>query len=129
MEDAICLDTTILADLLRNKSYAVKWFKEQEEKCVLATTIVNIFELYYGAYKSPYVVNEIKAVEELIKRLLILNFSVRATKEAGKQKAQLEKDGKTIEFRDVFIGAISLVENFAFKTNNKKHFERIMGLR
>ena len=98
MEDSICLDTDILADFLRNKHYAITWIEEHEEECVLATTIINIFELYYGAYKSHSPEKEVEAIEELIDRLEILDFSLNSVNEAGKQKARLEKEGWVIEF-------------------------------
>ena len=128
MENTICLDTDILADFLRNKEYAIKWIEEHEDENILATTIISIFELYYGAYKSSSPEKEVEAIEELIDKLQILDFSLNSVHEAGKQKARLEKEGKVIEFRDIFIGAITLVEGFSLKTNNKKHFERIEGL-
>ena len=63
MENSICLDTNILVDLLRNKSDAVKWVEENESNNILATTIINVFELYSGAYKAHDSENKILAVK------------------------------------------------------------------
>ena len=52
MENKICIDTDILVDFLRNEEKAVEFIKEHEERNELATTHINLFELYYGAYKS-----------------------------------------------------------------------------
>ena len=47
------IDTDILIDFLRNKKEAVAFIQELEEKkVVLTTTVVNAFELHYGAHKS-----------------------------------------------------------------------------
>ena len=64
MGDSICLDTDFLVDLLRNKSEAVQWVKEHEDEDILATTIVNVYEIYSGAYKSA-LESKILAVKEL----------------------------------------------------------------
>ncbi len=129
MENSICLDTNILVDLLRNKSDAVKWVEENESNNILATTIINVFELYSGAYKAHDSENKILAVKKLVGKLKILYFNDNGAEEAGRLNAQLESKGASLEKRDLFIGAIALLEGFALKTDNKKHFLRIVGLK
>ena len=65
----------------------------------LATTYINLFELYYGAYKSKEKENNIKAVSILLSRINVLNFSIESAKKAGEILAKLEKEGKPIKFR------------------------------
>ena len=57
------------------------------------------------------------------------HLSIESADEGGKQKAILEKKGNIVEFRDILIGSVALMEGFSLKTNNMKHFERIEGLR
>ena len=128
MENSICLDTDFLVDFLRNKSEAVDWMKEKKDTSELATTIINIFELYYGAFKQSSE-KELESIEILKKNLKILEFDLVSAKNAAKTKAFLEEEGNMLEFRDILIGSISLSNGFSMKTNNKKHFERIRGLR
>lgn len=127
MERKICLDTDILIDFLRNKEYAVTFLREHE-KAALLTTHINAFELYQGAFLSDRQENNVKKVEELLDRLLILNLTRESVKTAGSLFASLKKEGMPIEIRDLFIGTIALSDQCALKTNNKKHFERIRGL-
>ncbi len=128
MENKICLDTSILVDFLRNKPDAVSWIKQSEETSSLATTTINLFELYYGAYKSLAREKNLKALDELKSRLIILNISEKIAQEASKQLAKLESEGNEIDFRDLFIGVTALSEGFAIKTVNQKHFSKIEGL-
>ena len=128
MEDTICLDTDFLINFLRNDKNTVSWVREHEGECNIATTILNIFELYYGAYKSLKPEESLKAVRKLIDRLAILEMSLYSVELAGKQKAQLEKEGKDLDFRDVLIGAIAITNNCALKTNNIKSTMRHCGL-
>lgn len=128
MEDKICLDTDFLVNFLRNSNEEVEFIKKNEVDKDLATTIINLFELYYGAYKSKETQNNLKAVSFVLNRINILNFSDESVKKAGEMLAKLEKEGKPIEFRDLFIGTIALVNDYSIKTKNIKHFSRIEGL-
>src|SRR3989344_7839542 len=127
MEDKICLDTDILVNFLRNKKEEVDFFIAHESHNVFATTMINLFELYYGAYKSQQTQNILK-LEELQHRLTILNLSRESTKIAGKTLVELQNKGENIDFRDLLIGSISKTEGYCLKTNNKKHFQKIPEL-
>lgn len=49
----VIIDTDVLVDLLRNVTRVVNSISEMERKgCLLTTTTVNAFELFYGTYKS-----------------------------------------------------------------------------
>lgn len=129
MEDKICLDTDFLVNFLRNNKEEVEFIKINEIEKDLTTTYVNLFELYYGAYKSSEKESNLKAISLLLSRINILNFSNDSVKKAGEVLAKLEKEGKLIEFRDLFIGTIALVNDYSIKTKNIKHFNRIEGLK
>ena len=129
MEDTLCIDTDILADLLRKKENAIKWFKDNEDNSQLATTTINIFELYYGSYRSANPEGSIDAVNNLLKSLTILTLDSKSAQEAGKQLARLTSEGNIIDFKDILIGAIALKSDYSLKTNNRKDFERIDGLK
>ena len=127
MEDKICLDTDFLVNFLRNKPEEVEFITKYEQNVLLATTIVNIFELYYGAYKSGFTGNVLN-VEELQHRLKILTLSKEVARKAGQILAGLEKRGEPVDFRDLLIGCAAQTEGFCMKTYNKKHFQRIPEL-
>lgn len=128
MEDKVCLDTDFLVNFLRDKKEEAEFIKKNEMDKDFATTYVNAFELYYGAYKSAEIQNNLKAISLLLSRINILNFSNESVKKAGEILAKLEKAGIAIEFRDIFIGTIALVNNYSIKTYNIRHFNRIEGL-
>ncbi len=126
VEDKICLDSDFLIDFLRNKKETVEWLKEYEKKVDLATTIINAFEIYHGEFKIK---NNAVHIDNLLKNLNVLNLSIEIVKKAGEIATNLEKEGNIIEFRDILIAATVISNNYSLKTNNKKHFERIKGLR
>ncbi len=128
MEDKICLDSDFLIDLLRNKKEVSEWIKEKEDSAELSTTIINEYELYCGAYNSSRK-ESINEIEEVMKTLNVLPLTREIVKKAGKVTADLAKTGNLIDFRDILIGCIAESNNNSLKTNNKKHFERIPGLK
>ena len=124
----ICLDTDILIDFLRGKRGIVETIERLEEEHELLTTSINVFELYYGAYRTGKDRN-VKAVDELTGRLKILKLTERSAKISGEMLAELESDGKAIDFRDVLIAGIVMERNVTLFTGNKRHFQRVQGLK
>ena len=125
----IILDTDILVDLLRNIKEVVDSIKEMEKnRHLLATTIINAFELFYGAYKSKKSVKNLSSTKALLERLIILKMDLVSAQDAGRIYAELEKEGQPIGLRDALIGAIALTTGYRLATRNVEHFQRIKGL-
>jgi len=129
MENNICLDTDFLVHFLRKRKEETEFIAKNETEKDIAMTFVSVFELYYGAYKSSAREQNIEAVAGLIERIPVLQSSHEVMKKAGEILAGLEKEGKVVEFRDIFIGATCMAYGYGLKTGNKKHFEKISGLR
>jgi len=124
----LVLDTTALVNHLRPRQKQSSVTKLQGF-AELATTQINLFELYLGAYKARDVVLNLASVKGFTSTIKVLPFTDRAVETAGKTLAGLEKSGHRIEIRDLFIGSIALEEGYAVLTENKEHFKRISGLR
>ncbi|MEA2032967.1 MAG: type II toxin-antitoxin system VapC family toxin [Euryarchaeota archaeon] len=129
VEDGLIVDTDILIDLLRKKDYAVSLVKKFEEESELATSAINAFELYRGAYKSRNQEKNLASVKGLLNSLRMLNTDEDSMEMAGKITASLERDGNMIDIRDLLIASIALVNGFGVLTNNVEHFKRIKHLR
>ena len=128
MERKICLDTDFLVNFLTNKKEEVDFVRENEASADFATTYLNLFELYYGAYRSKDSQNKLGIIPPLLSRINVLNLSDESVEKAGEIQAKLRQKGKMIKFRDLLIGTIALVNGYSIKTKNIKHFERIEGL-
>lgn len=128
METKIILDTTFLVDFLRNKEETLEKIRRLFSKHELCTTDINIFELYYGAYKSKQASKNIAAVKGLINALTVFNTDEESMELAGKLLSELEKKGKTIEMKDILIAGICLIRACPIVTDNKEHFSR-MGVK
>jgi len=124
----IVIDTDILIDLLRNKTYAIKKIKELEKNEELATTDINAFEIYFGAYNSRDRERNIISAKGLLRNLTIFHTEEDSMETAGRIFAERRARGKMIEIRDLLIAAITLQNGCRLLTNNRGHFEGIEGL-
>lgn len=129
MEDTVILDTDLLIDVLRNQSGALELVRSLEDEHHLSTTAISSFELHHGTWKTDNPAKNLQAVETLLGRLSVLSFTPETSELAGKIFASLEKEGMSIGFRDVFIAATTMTHGSALATRNRRHFERIPGLR
>ena len=124
----IVIDTDILIDLLRNKTYAIKKIKELEKNEELATTDINAFEIYFGAYNSRDRERNILSTKGLLRNLTLFHTEEESMETAGRIFAERRARGKMIEIRDLLIAAITLQNGCRLLTNNRGHFEGIEGL-
>jgi predicted nucleic acid-binding protein len=127
----VCLDTTFFADLFRkNPAAEKKLYELANETEIVSTTVMTIAELYYGAYKSKNIIDEMRNVAAVLNSFVILEMNQEGAKMFGEILSTLEKKGQTIPDRDILIGAISLSKGEkTIITRNGKDFARIPGLK
>ncbi|MHA1473700.1 MAG: type II toxin-antitoxin system VapC family toxin [Promethearchaeota archaeon] len=124
------LDTDILIRFLRNKKKAVNMMSSLiKSKIILTTTIINVGELYTGAYLSSQVAKDINAIEKLLEKFEILEYTKEDSRVFGQIQANLIKTGNKIGKMDTIIGSIALNRNEVLITRNVKHFEMIPRLK
>jgi len=115
----IVLDTTALVNHLRAKG-GPSTVTRLEGRVELATTIVNLFELFLGAFKYREAKTNLTAVKGLSSTLRILSFTEEASELAAKMLSGLEKR-RGIEIRDLLVGTTALQEGNAVATENQIH--------
>ena len=91
----------------------------------LYVSVVNLAELYYGAYKSTKVETNLENVEKVKNRFQILKAEENITEEFGKIKSNLEDKGMPIGDFDILIATIAKVFKLKLITNNVGHYSRI----
>jgi tRNA(fMet)-specific endonuclease VapC len=124
METNLVLDTDVLVSDLRGKTSVLKELEGKDP----ATTVVNAFELFHGAYKSKESSANLSATRGLLMGLRLVGLSVKAAERAGEVLAQAQKSGHPFEIRDLLIGCIAREEGLSLLTHNVKHFRKIPGL-
>jgi tRNA(fMet)-specific endonuclease VapC len=94
-----------------------------------ALSAVTLCELYYGAYKSSRVEENLETLRFLQERLRTLPVPPEAAPRFGKIKAELEKRGKRLDGADLLIASIALHAGAVLVTNNLRHFSPVPALR
>jgi len=129
METKVLIDTDVLIYLLRGDENFASLVQRIKNTSELATTDINAFELYHGAYRSRNTNSNLRAAEKLLASLELVSTDKKSMATAGKLIANLEKKGKTIDIADLFIASICLTNSFTLLTKNTKHFEDIEDLK
>jgi len=126
----VIIDTDILVDMLRGLEKVVTFIAELERKgLTLSTTVINAFELYYGAYKSKKKLRNLTATRKLLERMVILNMNLKSAEKAGEIHAELDAKGQPIGVRDIMVGAVALTRGYTLITRNIAHLQKIKGLK
>jgi tRNA(fMet)-specific endonuclease VapC len=88
---------------------------------------VVIHELYYGAFKSQRVEQNVARVDAL--QFSVLEFDEADAREAGQIRAQLASKGTPIGPYDVLIAGQAKARELTLVTHNTTEFERVLGLK
>ena len=129
MENKICLDTDIIIDILRGNEKTTALTKDLEKANIVATTYINLFELYMGIFLSEKKEENFNKIKELLPQIELINLSNASVFIGGKLYALLKTKGKLLESRDLLIASMAIANNFELLTKNRKHFEQIPGLK
>jgi tRNA(fMet)-specific endonuclease VapC len=128
------LDTSVLVDLLRgprNRHY-VRATRElaslRARGEAIATTRINIAELFVGVELSSDAQREREAIELLLQPMIVLELDELAAEHFGVVAAHLRRQGLPSGELDTLIGAIAIVNGQELLTRNLAHFARIPGL-
>lgn len=119
------IDTGIFIEFLRAKDKTKTSLYKLPDEANIFISAVTYYELMIGATTEEKR-NDIKLLTE---DLSILPFNADVAAKASEIYHLLKKSNSLIEFRDIFIAATCLVNDVEILTLNKKHFERIEGLR
>lgn len=121
------VDTAFIIDLFRGDEQAIKLLEDLWEKGErVSTTVINLAELYSGAFSHSMADKKIREIEELKDLLVVRDMKPESSKLYGKIYAELKKKGRMAKDRDILVSAIFL--SFGEKgivTRDKEHFRNI----
>ncbi|MBI2576817.1 type II toxin-antitoxin system VapC family toxin [Candidatus Woesearchaeota archaeon] len=123
----ICLDTSFIVELLRNRDAALKKLIELEEEFLVATRIT-VFEILFGIFlRGGFEKQKFsEAAAKILSNLMILELDELSSIRAAEIKSALVKTGGDLETTDCLIAGIMLAQNCKrIITKDKSHFERI----
>jgi tRNA(fMet)-specific endonuclease VapC len=117
-------DTDVLIDFLRGVGDAERIGIELSTGR-LCTTAVTAFELWAGS-KNP---QQAATVEALLAAVTVLPLDISAARRAGEVRRELERTGMEIGMADSLIAGIALDRGAILITKNRKHYQRVPGLK
>ena len=121
------LDTNICVYLL-NGNIILKNKIAQIGLSSIVISNATLSELYFGAYNSKKVAENLQRIALFKKNLGILSDSEESAMLFGRIKTDLKLKGCMIEDFDILIASIAIANHCIIVTNNDKHFSRIENL-
>jgi len=129
----IHLDTTFLVDLLRDRGRghvgaASEWLGGHRDD-ELAISVFVVCELCNGAERSIRPDVETEKVRAVCEAVHVIYPDKHFPPAYGRLLADLQRRGETIATMDLLIATTCLCHEALLLTRNRRHFERVPGLR
>jgi tRNA(fMet)-specific endonuclease VapC len=120
------LDTNAVIALVKREPRFMKRVRERSPS-EFGIPSIAAHELYFGAYKSSRVEENLARLEYL--RIPVVEFDREDAQEAGQLRALLAAAGTPIGPYDVLIAGQAKARNLILVTRNVREFARVAGLR
>lgn len=95
----------------------------------IAISIVSIAELYEGALNSNDPERDENLLVDFLRQYPTMHLDVAICRIFGVERARLRAMGTPIQDMDLLIGATALHHDLTLLSNNRRHFQRLSGLR
>ncbi len=125
-----CIDTNIIVDIFRgNENLLIKIENITKQENNFFITVLNLAELFKGAYLSEKQQDSLFVIKEFIENIETLEFTIEAAKLYGQNYAELKAKGKPTQEFDLIIASICIAHNAVLVTRNAKDFANIKELK
>ena len=91
--------------------------------------VVSLAELYEGIYYSTDPEGNERDLADFLRGVTVIAVDPETCKLFGKARGALRASGNLVGDFDLLIGATALRHDLTLMTNNRRHFERVEGLR
>jgi tRNA(fMet)-specific endonuclease VapC len=121
------LDANAVITLLNDKTSNAGRRLRREKPDDVAIPAIVVHELFYGAFKSSRVAQNLALIDAL--EFAVLEFDKEDARQAGAIRALLVSKGTSIGAYDVLIAGQAVARNLILVTHNTREFGRVPGLR
>lgn len=124
MASLVVVDTDLIIDFLRGKGPGARLVRDLIAKHRLRVTAITAFELRVGA-------DFLARRDDILRLVQSRTFPLdsRSALRAGELAAMLRGGGQDIGLADCLQAGICMNYDLPFATRNRKHFDRVEGLR
>jgi predicted nucleic acid-binding protein len=95
----------------------------------LGLSVVALAEVYEGVYYARDPEASERGLNAFLESVTLVGIDEETAKIFGRERGRLRAAGMIIGDLDLLIGATALQHHLTLLTNNRRHFERIDGLR
>ncbi|WP_375451508.1 type II toxin-antitoxin system VapC family toxin [uncultured Devosia sp.] len=120
------LDTNVMIAIMRSNHRVGERVRQNGNGTLGLSTIV-LHELYFGAYNSSRVAQNLASVRGI--DMPIVDFNSEDAFAAGEIRAHLVAEGRMIGPYDLLIAAQATTRDLIIVTHNTREFARVPGLR
>lgn len=124
------LDTCVLSDFVKGDINTIRQIKNCSPS-ELAISVLTIMEIEYGTLLIPdrrsFSIKKI--ITDFTNAIKIIPLNNEIALEAASIRANLHKQGKSIGYYDILIGATAAFHNLTMITSNVKEFNKIEMLK
>ncbi len=127
----IIMDSSILIEAERG-TFDIDAFINGREEEPFSLSVITVAKLLHGVHRADSSVRRLKRsayVEKVIELFPVYPFEISAARIYAALWASLREKGIQIGVHDLMIGSTALSLGFSLATFNKKHFDKIEGLR
>jgi len=128
MNVAYLIDTDWIIDYLNDREPVASRLEELRKEG-LGISIVSLAEIYEGVYGSREPETSERKLLDFLSGVTTLGIDEGICKMFGEQRGKLRRSGLLIGDLDIFIASAALYYDLPLCTNNRRHYERIDGLR
>jgi tRNA(fMet)-specific endonuclease VapC len=121
------LDANAVIALLNDASSRAAQRARRQRPDDIAISAIVAHELFYGAFKSRRVTQNVAVVDAL--QFVVLEFDREDARRAGEIRALLASRGSMIGPYDVLIAGQAVARDMILVTSNTNEFARVPGLR
>ena len=125
----VMLDTNICIYIINRRPHSVLERFKSFRIGDIAISTITLAELEYGATKSAHPRRNREALEQFVSPLELAPFDQPASAAYGRIRTTLESRGRPIGSMDMLIAAHAISLDATLVTNNKREFERVLGLK
>ncbi|MBS3133970.1 type II toxin-antitoxin system VapC family toxin [Candidatus Woesearchaeota archaeon] len=120
MDGKLCLDTDFCIEIIKGNA-SIETLFDKFGPYEIYITSITMFELFLRE-------TNIKIVENFVSSFFVIYFDDFSALKVSEISKDLKRKGISIDFRDLFIASICIVNNCNLATFNKKHFEHTKDL-
>jgi tRNA(fMet)-specific endonuclease VapC len=123
------IDTDRVVDYLNGVPAITDRVRDLIRRRILALSVISLAELHEGMLYSTHPDRSNLALLRFVRGIRLLDVDRNIAKRFGAERGQLRKMHQMIGDLDLLIGATALHHNLVLITNNRRHFQRLPGLR